>query len=247
MIRKFLAPTTYELHRLPINAVGCALKMSEEQVTYFKEHVDPLYFMGTHPETNTFIFWSLLETPSAPGEPYRAQVYFSWISSDADEELFNKPLLEVLKEKGRPFLPYTREMVESLPDDTVATKVNLVDWPSVKWDNWNGTCTLIGDAAHCMVICKSALEREHEDKLTRADRGEGVNHAVVDACQLADTIKSAADGYMSMNDAIREYERQMHPRAKEAVMTSRKAGEDGHCYDKADKEGSFALLGEKPV
>ncbi|CAI7575913.1 unnamed protein product [Penicillium discolor] len=231
IVRKFLAPTTHELHRLPINAVGCALAMSEEQVSYFKDHVDPLYFMGTHPETDTFVFWSLLDTPTAPGQPYRAQVYFSWIASDADEELLKQPLLDVFKQKGNPFFPRMRDMVEALPENTVVTKVNLVDWPSVEWDNWNGTCTLIGDAAHCMVIY----------------RGEGVNHAIVDACQLADAIKSASDGHVSFSDAIRAYETQMCPRAKEAVETSRQAGHDGHCYSKVDKEGSFALLGEKPV
>ncbi|KAL4813418.1 hypothetical protein BDW67DRAFT_187677 [Aspergillus spinulosporus] len=231
VVRKFLAPASHELHRLPINAVGCALTMSEDQVNYFKDHVDPLYFMGTHPETNTFLFWSLLETPTSPGKPYRAQLYFSWIASDADEELFQQPLLDVFRQKGRPFFPRLREIVDALPDDTVVTKVNLVDWPLVEWNNWDGTCTLIGDAAHCMVIY----------------RGEGVNHAIVDACQLADTIKAAADGQMSMADAIREYERQMRPRAKETVEASRRAGHDGHCYAKVDKEGSFALLGEKPV
>lgn len=74
-----------------------------------------------------------------------------------------------------------------------------------------------------------------------------MNHAIVDACQLADTIKSGADGDKSMDDAVREYEKQMRPRAREAVKTSRQAGYDGHCYAKVDKEGSFALLGEKPV
>ena len=69
----------------------------------------------------------------------------------------------------------------------------------------------------------------------------------MDACQLADSIKSATDGHMSFSDAIRDYEKQMGPRAKEAVETSRQAGHDGHCYAKVDKEGSFALLGEKPV
>ncbi len=247
MVRQFLAPTNHKLHRLPINALGCAVMMNEEQVEYFKDHVDPLYFMGTHPETDTFVFWSLLDTPTAPGRPYRAQVYFSWMESDADEGLFNQPLLEVFKQKGRPFFPRMRDMVDSLPDDTVVTSVNLVDWPSVEWDNWNGTATLLGDAAHCMVICKSTYPWGSQFQLTWEDRGEGVNHAIVDACQLADTIKSAADGHMSMNDAVREYEKQMRPRAREAVQTSRQAGHDGHCYSKVDKEGSFALLGEKPV
>lgn len=180
IVRKFLAPTTHELHRLPINAVGCALTMSEEQVNYFKDHVDPLYFMGTHPETDTFVFWSLLDTPTAPGQPYRAQVYFSWVASDADEELLKQPLLDVFKQKGRPFFPRMGDMVEALPEDTVVTKVNLVDWPSVEWDNWNGTCTLIGDAAHCMVICKytvySFASMRSRTNLSRSRRGSQPCH-----------------------------------------------------------------------
>lgn len=56
IVRKFLAPATHELHRLPTNAVGYALSMSEEQVNYFKDHVDPLYFMGTHLDIDTFVF-----------------------------------------------------------------------------------------------------------------------------------------------------------------------------------------------
>lgn len=81
---------------------------------------------------------------------------------------------------------------------------------------------------------------------TSVDCGEGVNHAIVDAFQLADTIKVAADGHVPVQDAVKEYERQMCPRAREAVESSRQAGLDGHCYAKVDKEGSFALLGEKP-
>lgn len=75
IVRKFLAPATHKLHRLPTNAVGCALSMSEEQVNYFRDHVDPLCSMGTNPDTGTFVFWSLFVTPTAPGKPYHAQVY----------------------------------------------------------------------------------------------------------------------------------------------------------------------------
>lgn len=57
----------------------------------------------------------------------------------------------------------------------------------------------------------------------------------------------AAAGHMSMADPVREYEKQMRPRAREAVETSRQAGLDGHYYAKVDEEGSFALLSEKPV
>lgn len=74
-----------------------------------------------------------------------------------------------------------------------------------------------------------------------------MNHAIVDACQLADTIKMAVDGQMSMQNAVKMYEERMRPRATEAVEISRQAGVDAHSYSKIDKEGSFALLGEKPV
>lgn len=221
--------------------------MTDAQVTDFRNKIDPLYFFGTHPETNVYTFWSLLETPKERGNPYQAQLYFSWIASEEDKELSKLPLLDLFKRQGRPFFSELREMVETLPEDTVVTKVNLVDWPSVEWNNWNGRCTLIGDAAHCMVICTVLPFLHPWPILIIPDRGEGVNHAIVDACQLADTLKMAADGQTSMQDAVNAYERQMRPRAIEAVEISRQAGIDAHSYSKIDKEGSFALLGEKPV
>lgn len=155
-MRRYLAPENHEVHKLPINAMGVSLTMTEAQVAAFREKIDPLYFFGTHPETNVYTFWSLLETPEKPGGVYGAQLYFSWIESDKDEELFKMPLLDLFRQLGRPFFPEVRELVEGLPEDTVVTKVKLVDWPSVEWNNWDGRCTLIGDAAHCMVICKDA-------------------------------------------------------------------------------------------
>ncbi|KAJ5506146.1 hypothetical protein N7453_005103 [Penicillium expansum] len=153
------------------------------------------------------------------------------MASDTDKGLFKQPLLNVFKQKGRLFFSLLRDIVDLLPNNTIVTKFDLVDWPYVEWENWNGACTLIGDTTYCIVIY----------------RDEGVNHAIVDVYQLAETIKSAADGHMSMNDAIKEYEKQMHPRAREVVETSRQAGHNGYCCAKVDKEGSFALLGEKLV
>lgn len=74
-----------------------------------------------------------------------------------------------------------------------------------------------------------------------------MNHAIVDACQLADTLKMAVDGQVTMQDAVKLYEKQMRPQAVEAVEMSRQVCIDAHCYAKVDQEGSFALLGEKPV
>lgn len=83
-VRKTLGPMTYPVHRLPINALGVSLDMTEDQFDYFRKNIDPLYFMGTHPETDTYVFWSLLESPKEKGTPYPAQLYFSWHQSEAD-------------------------------------------------------------------------------------------------------------------------------------------------------------------
>ena len=58
----------------------------------------------------------------------------------------------------------------------------------------------------------------------------------------------AADGKIVwMSEAVKAYEAQMRPRAKQAVVTSRDAAWDGHSYAKVADEGSSALLGEKEV
>lgn len=74
------------------------------------------------------------------------------------------------------------------------------------------------------------------------DRGEGVNHAIVDTCQLADTLKMAVDGHITMQDAVKQYEEKMRPRAAEAVKSNRQAGFDAHCYEQVHGGGGHHLL-----
>lgn len=79
------------------------------------------------------------------------------------------------------------------------------------------------------------------------DRGEGVNHGVLDGCFLADKIKRSIDGECSLQEAVFEYEEEMKPRARTGVEQSRQAGFDAHDYQRVATEGSVALLGEKTV
>lgn len=76
------------------------------------------------------------------------------MASDTDKGLFKQPLLNVFKQKGRLFFSLLRDIVDLLPNNTIVTKFDLVDWPYVEWENWNGACTLIGDTTYCIVICK---------------------------------------------------------------------------------------------
>lgn len=50
-----------------------------------------------------------------------------------------------------------RDLVYSIPETTELREIVLEDWPPVqgRWDNHNGRVTLVGDAAHCMTMCKS--------------------------------------------------------------------------------------------
>lgn len=124
-----------------------------------RNEVDPLYFFGTDPKTNTYSFWSLLEQPKEAGGLYKMQLYFSWIPQDGDASLAGITAKEVFELKGSTMFPMLLEVMAEMPKDTVISYVNLVEWPVVDWNNWDSMATLAGDSAHCMSICKSPAAR----------------------------------------------------------------------------------------
>ncbi|KAK3328149.1 hypothetical protein B0T19DRAFT_400937 [Cercophora scortea] len=233
-VRRILAPKDWHPRRLPCNAIGTSYFISETKIRKLREEVDPLYFFGTDPKTNTYSFWSMLQQPN--GEDggdglYKMQLYFSWIHADDDRELKGMSPAEVFRLKGSTMFPTLGAVVDEMPDDALVSYVNLVEWPVVAWGNWDGLAMLAGDSAHCMSIY----------------RGEGVNHGIIDGCVLADALKRAADGIVSPQRAVRDYEVEMRARGKEAVDVSHQACLDAHDYGIISGEGSFALLGAKKV
>lgn len=246
-VRKVLAPTTHQAQDLPINAVATGLPITEDQYKRIKETIDPLYFLATHPETNTCLFWSLQDTPKQAGGSHTAQMFLSWLKSDEDnsqdEELLQTSRREVFMKRGKSFFGPVGEMAAALPEDAQVAVVSMMDWPHVEWDTWDGQCTLIGDAAHCMTPCDFLLPGDMVvQMLIYIVRGEGVNHAIVDACYLADQLKLALDGQISVKDAIEQYEEEMRPRGLKAVQNNRQAGFEAHSYTTLAKGGSSAFL-----
>ena len=71
--------------------------------------------------------------------------------------------------KGSTMFDTLRNVMEAMPEDTPVSYVNLVEWPTVAWDNWDGLCTLAGDSAHCMSIRKFSI------RLRGVDRNEADN------------------------------------------------------------------------
>lgn len=97
----------------------------------------------------------MLEQPGETGDQYKMQLYFSWIPKDGDKSLEGMSPREVFKLKGSTMFPTLQEVMDEMPEDAVVNYVNLVEWPVVAWDNWDGLATLAGDSAHCMSICES--------------------------------------------------------------------------------------------
>ncbi|KAK3685265.1 hypothetical protein B0T22DRAFT_517258 [Podospora appendiculata] len=223
-VRRILAPEDWQSRRLPCNAIGTSYFISEEKVRRLRDEVDPLYFFGTDPKTNTYSFWSMLNHPDKSGGDgdglYKMQLELAGLSP-----------AEVFRLKGSTMFPTLRKVVDEIPDDALVSYVNLVEWPVVAWDNWDGLATLAGDSAHCMSIY----------------RGEGVNHGIIDGCVLADALKRAADGIVSPRRAVRDNEIEMRARGKEAVDVSHQACLDAHDYGVISGKGSLVLLGAKKV
>ena len=90
--RKYLRPDSYLTYQLPVRFVGVAVDMSALQVLPLRQ-LDPLLFQGSHPETGTFLWVSMLDVPQTNGtmgsdhELYRVQINLSWVVKAEHDEV----------------------------------------------------------------------------------------------------------------------------------------------------------------
>lgn len=135
-----------------------------------------------------------------------------------------------------------RSALLSLPKDAAIWCERLAQWPTVAWDNKQGTITLAGDAAHPMTYRKPAMLLHVPyvgfspfrslifaypfllgltlDRSTCTDRGQGLNNAVHDAGNLCQALDEFMRGEMPVSDAIAAYETELVERGREAVVSS---------------------------
>jgi len=78
------------------------------------------------------------------------------------------------------------------------------------------------------------------------DRGEGANHGLMDAANLAGALKAVCDGKVSLREAVDAYETEVRKRTVPAVILSREACLDAHDWRKI-KSGNSPILAKRAV
>lgn len=158
--RHLLCPGTAELYQLPVRMLGVVVRLANSEIAPLLA-VDPVLFQGCHPESDTFLYYSILSTPELNGslgadEFYEGQICLSWSVKSSDDEVpaSNEGRLAKLKTLAKPFETRLRTVIEHIPDGIEVTEIKLQDWPLVQWPNHTGKVTLIGDAAHAMTMCE---------------------------------------------------------------------------------------------
>ena len=183
IVRQMLRPDAFNNIPLEINFTGVAVDLTPEEIKPLRE-MDPLLFQGCHPDTGTFFWFSMLETPQVNGtagtaaERYRAQICMSWPERGPGDKVAatDEERLRNMKRRAEGFVPFLKQAVDRIPIGTSVTEIKLADWECLPWDNHNGRVSLAGDAAHAMTMCElasssSVYQNEREWLLTKSRSG----------------------------------------------------------------------------
>ncbi|KAF2160539.1 hypothetical protein M409DRAFT_59808 [Zasmidium cellare ATCC 36951] len=218
-VRDFLVgPVNSALNPLPLVASVTIAKLPKSAALKFKEYASRLMVIF-HPLG--YFNWIGLHDANAPLEPgdWTFMMISSW-NSPVEEDVSklrdggSEAILEDLKRRAEPFEEGIRELWRSIPEGTKCWHNRLSEWipPEAGWDNRNGTVTLVGDAAHPMTF----------------HRGQGLNNAIHDVASLARHIQS--QGFTAA--ALDAYEKEIIPRAREAVKGSTENSLSVHDWSK---------------
>jgi 2-polyprenyl-6-methoxyphenol hydroxylase-like FAD-dependent oxidoreductase len=233
VVRKSLHPEDHQNRQLPIRLLGATVHYTKTRITAIR-NLDPFFLQGTDPRTDTYLWFSFLETPSdgLESDTYKCQVIIpypyreNWLgrvdptecpNTKTGQSFFMKTLSDSWAE---PF----RSLVQNIPKDTDIRPVELADWLPRPSTRFGGRVVLVGDAAATMVMY----------------RGEGANHSIVDVSKLLEQIKPLCERADAEVDGLWEaaraaYESEMVERKEIAVLASRRACLDAHDYARIDE------------
>ncbi|RAL00804.1 FAD-dependent oxidoreductase [Aspergillus ibericus CBS 121593] len=229
--REILYPDGHEMNPLPIQILGGATLYTAEEMAGAAD-IDPFIFQGSHPDTNVFLFFSILDTPNnfedSSKDKYLCQVIISWadsknipVPSDNAERI---ALMKSLTENwAEPF----RTLVHRLPEDTEARSIRIADFMfRPQQHTAHPRVVLMGDSAHTMTMY----------------RGEGANNAIVDVHDLTKRVDMRSLGSITpeaLRESLDAYENDVYTRAEPSVINSRQACLDAHNFE--------AILNDSPL
>ena len=209
-------------------ATMCFHKLSRDRALFLRSApYHPLYQSAPHP--NGVFAWLGMHDVPDPDDP-ETWTFFHYISFPESPDTKNERTVAEhvahQKELAKQFADPFKSAFEWLPDDfTDAWYGKLRHWdpqaPGHEWDNQGGRVTLAGDGAHPMTF----------------QRGQGLNHAIYDAQQVCDAIKSCWEGAKGFNmekrkAAIDAYEKEMKPRGSQEVHNSEMNSKAMHDWSK---------------
>lgn len=230
----FPDPAVHSNYQLPVRLLGASTIYPGSLASTVRA-LDPFFFQGGDPQTNTAHWFSFLDSPSSSGrgdDSRDCQILVSWPYQPGflgQAEPLEVPArgverVQLMKTIAGGWAEPFHSIVQSLPEDTEVKTITLEDWvpPEHHWNETPGSdrAVLVGDAAHAMTMY----------------RGEAANHGIADVHLLVSQVMSVTgklgDGGQekSLPRACKAYTVKMVGRTAPAVMLSRQACLDAHEY-----------------
>ncbi|PYH42939.1 FAD-dependent oxidoreductase, partial [Aspergillus saccharolyticus JOP 1030-1] len=213
-------PDSHEMAPLPVQLLGGSALYSAEELAG-AEAIDPFMFQGSHPETNIYFYFSILDTPNnfpdSSEDRYRCQVIVSWADAQGiPVPSDNAARLALMKSLTANWVEPFKGLVHRLPDSTDVRSIRIADWLfRPEQAPAHPRVVLMGDAAHTMTMF----------------RGEGANNAIVDVLDLTRRVDLRSERSLSTDDlrqSLQRYENDVLARAGPSVVNSRQACLDAH-------------------
>ncbi|CAI7635372.1 unnamed protein product [Penicillium pancosmium] len=221
--RQILYPDA-AMNSLPVQLLGASTLYTAEEMNGVQK-IDPYIFQGSHPDTDVFLFFSFLDTPSNFDESSRDRYHVQIIVSWADTKGINVPSqnsdrIALMKKLSDNWSEPFRSLVQKLPVDTEARSIRIEDWMfQLGRKHAHPRVALVGDSAHTMTMF----------------RGEGANNAIVDVLDLVkrvDLEKPESFNLPTLSASLAAYEKDIFARVESSFFNSRQACLDAHEFSR---------------